>query len=167
MKKILGLLLAIAIVITNVQLSGAKRKSLIQGKSAYQIIKLFVKSSFCYDIKDIKAYTRKSDPNKMLGRPGYYISKAECYDYSIDQEDQIEPVGINVETFRNATQAKKRYKYLKNFQDPSLGAFGVNEYLILDKKVLFRFTYEYSGKEMKTFKKAIASYEKGKMYYAV
>lgn len=167
MKKFLGLLLAVAIVITNVQLSSAKSKSLIQGKSAYQIIKLFAKSGFYYDTKDIKAYTRKSDPNKMLGRPGYYISKAECYDYSIDQEDQVEPVGINVETFRNATQAKKRYKYLKKFQDPSLGAFGVNEYLILDKKVLFRFTYEYSNKEMKTFKKAIASYEKGKMYYAV
>lgn len=166
MKKILGLLLAIAIVITNVQLSGAKSKSLIQGKSAYQIIKLFANSGFYYDIKDIKAYTRKSDPNKMLGRPGYYISKAECYDYSIDQDDQVEPVGINVETFRNTAQAKKRYKYLKNFQDPSLGAFGVNEYLILDKKVLFRFTYEYTNKQMKVFKKAIASYERGKRYYA-
>ena len=56
-----------------------------------------------YPIKDAVTYTAESDPNKLLGRPGQYLSKMS---WKLDGED------ATIEVFRTGEDAQRRADYV-------------------------------------------------------
>lgn len=59
-------------------------------------------------------YTAESDPNKLLGRPGGYVSKADLTDDRAKpklEEDAVQQGG-SVEIFEDPSEAEDRAKYI-------------------------------------------------------
>lgn len=56
-----------------------------------------------FPLKDAKTYTAEDDPNKLLGRPGQYLTKVG---WKLDGGD------ATIEVFRNAEDAKTRADYV-------------------------------------------------------
>lgn len=71
-------------------------------------------------IENIIVYTEDNDPNKLLGRPNQYISKANFADTTVEQEsDKGNPVGGSIETFSNAADLKTRKDYCESISKSS------------------------------------------------
>lgn len=66
-----------------------------------------------YPIGSTISYTKKSDPNKLLGRPKQYIEKINFSDLRIEQEDENIPLGGSIEIFKNKRDCQSRLKYLQ------------------------------------------------------
>lgn len=81
------------------------------------------------------AYTDSNDPNKLLGRPGQYVSKINFKDTRVVQQyvnntgAKIEVSdGGSVETFASATDAQNRFKYIQAISKSS-SMFAEYEYI--------------------------------------
>lgn len=64
--------------------------------------------------KPATVYTAESDPNKLLGRPGGYVSKADLTDDRAKpklEEDAVQQGG-SVEIFEDPSEAEDRAKYI-------------------------------------------------------
>ena len=64
--------------------------------------------------KPATVYTAESDPNKLLGRPGGYLSKADLADDRAKpklEEDAVQQGG-SVEIFEDPSEAEDRAKYI-------------------------------------------------------
>ena len=108
------------------------------------------------NVGTIIVYTAETDANQLLGRPGYYTSKASFEDLRIEQYDVAnDPKGGTVEVFENTEDGDSRYEYLSSMQDPSLGAFGVNQYIYKYDKAIFRISYDITPDEAEVYHSAI------------
>lgn len=89
-------------------------------------------------IGEVVAFTAETDPNKSLGRPNQYTSKATFLDTRLHRErpEQISADdGGTVETFANEGDAKARQAYVGSITS-KVTPFA--EYAYLDGKVLLR-----------------------------
>jgi len=64
-------------------------------------------------IADKEVYTAETDTNKLLGRPGQYIAKANWADSRLEQPND-DMAGGSVEIFRNERDLKARKDYVDN-----------------------------------------------------
>lgn len=104
------------------------------------------------NVGTIVVYTAETDANQLLGRPGYYTSKASFEDLHIEQYDVAnDPKGGTVEVFENTEDCDSRYEYLSSMQDPSLGAFGVTQYIYKYDKAIFRIEYDITPDEAEVY----------------
>lgn len=111
------------------------------------------------NVTEILAWTEDTDVNGKLGRPNEYTSKADFSDsrvqeYYTSQAEKLEYglSGGTIEVFDTEADCEARYSYLKQFLDPSLGAFGLNQYMYKYKKAIFRVSYDIKPSEASTYK---------------
>ena len=57
-------------------------------------------------------YTADNDPNKLLGRPHQYVSKANWHDTRIDSANFDVNGGGSIETFSNTADLNSRVRYV-------------------------------------------------------
>lgn len=64
-------------------------------------------------IGHVTVYDAANDPNKLLGRPGQYVSKAQFADRRADGQPGEVSAGGSVETFASSDDSARRDKYVK------------------------------------------------------
>lgn len=70
----------------------------------------------------------------------------------IEQYDAANnPQGGTAEVFDNTDDCNSRYEYLKGMQDPSLGIFGVTQYIYKYDKAIFRISYDITPDEAEIY----------------
>ena len=111
------------------------------------------------NVTEVLAWTEDTDVNGKLGRPNEYTSKADFSDsrvpeYFTSQAEKLEYglSGGTIEVFETEADCNARYSYLKQFLDPSMGAFGLNQYMYKYKKAIFRVSYDIKPSEASTYK---------------
>lgn len=145
MKKVF-LLLLMVFMITG---CGSAEKKAELPDSESLLTELKTKNS---NLDKIQAFTEETDPNEKLGRPGYYISKADFSDSRLDQEGSEYLVGGTLETFSSKGDCEKRAEYLTKLNDPSIGAIAVNQYIYMYDKVLLRVDYNLTPEQAEEYK---------------
>ncbi|MDO6355109.1 hypothetical protein Q3V94_08460 [Caloramator sp. CAR-1] len=152
MKKFLSVTIAIILLIATLsgcQTSSSSSNSKPKPTTAEGIVKSLQNSNM--PITKIEVYTEKNDPNKLLGRPGQYISKANFLDSRIDEpvSNNIEVInGGSIEVFANKNDAQKRYEYVSSIAQSSPM---FNEYDYLIDKVLLRLSKNLTPEEAKEY----------------
>jgi hypothetical protein len=104
------------------------------------------------NLEKIQAFTAETDPNEKLGRPGYYISKADFSDTRLEQEGSEYLVGGTLETFSSKGDCNKRAEYLNKMNDPSIGFLAVNQHIYKYDKVLLRVDYSLTSEQAEEYK---------------
>ena len=111
------------------------------------------------NVTEILVWTEETDINGNLGRPNQYTSKADFSDsrveeYATTEEAKLESglKGGTIEVFSSSSDCQTRYDYLKTFMDPSIGAFGLNQYMYKYDKVIFRVSYDVVPSEAEVYK---------------
>lgn len=104
------------------------------------------------NLSDIQAFTADNDPNGSLGRPNQYVSKADFSDFRVEQIGEY-LCGGTIETFLTKEDCQARADYLRLMSDPSLGAFGVNQYIYQYDRVLFRVDYDLTPEQAEEYHK--------------
>lgn len=157
MNKVFALLL---VLIMAVSLAGCTLKQIAAPK-AYKtaeeyLTDLKAKNS---NVTEVLAWTEDTDINGKLGRPNEYTSKADFSDSRVEEffSSQAEKLefglsGGTIEVFETEADCDARYSYLKQFLDPSLGAFGLEQYMYKYKKAIFRVSYDIKPSEASTYK---------------
>ncbi|GAB2468576.1 hypothetical protein GCM10027187_40970 [Streptosporangium sandarakinum] len=103
-------------------------------------------------------YTANDDPNKLLGRPNGYTSKASFTDQRVDASKLVGvdkgdvQLGGSVEVFDDADQAEQRADYIQQIgkKMPALG-----EYDYVAGPVLVRVSKELPPDQAKAFDTAL------------
>ncbi|MGE7602677.1 hypothetical protein ACQKL5_09225 [Peribacillus sp. NPDC097675] len=116
-------------------------------------------------IGDIESFNKDTDPNKQLGKPGYYTEKADFADNRLEQvdneySDEKDLTGGKIEIFESEEDAQKRFNYLEKMNDPELGPLALDEYVYLQDNVLLRITYDLSEKQAKEYNETLENYLK-------
>ena len=86
------------------------------------------------ELEITEIYNEETDPNHDLGRPGKYTGKADFTIGSVEKN--------TLETFANAADCDAREEYLSAYADPSLGAFGLNQYMYKTELAILRVSYD-------------------------
>ena len=97
-------------------------------------------------ITETTIYTADSDPNKLLGRPGQYTSKAGFHDRRVPADEvkfESEPFAVrrggDIEVFGSADDAEKREQYIAALmREPAIAALAGVEYIYRQGRVLLR-----------------------------
>lgn len=108
-------------------------------------------------IGEILVFDEKTDPNGNLGRPEQYTSKVDFSDTTLEQLDLKNPAGGTIEVFANEKDCTARHKYLEGFADPSMGAFGLNQYMYKGDSVILRVSYDVTPTEAKEYETAFTN----------
>jgi hypothetical protein len=109
-------------------------------------------------------FTAETDPDKLLGRPGGYLSKTEFADSRI-KADPAAPDGMNrggsVEVFADTNGATKRREYLETTRNtmPILGS----EYDYQGGPILVRVSHELTPDQAAEYKTALDNIASGKV----
>lgn len=102
------------------------------------------------NLVDIQAFTADDDPNEKLGRPGYYISKADFSDSRVEQlGDYL--CGGTIETFSDEKDCKKRAEYLNKMNNPELGILSLDQYIYQYDKAIFRVDYDLTAEQAEEY----------------
>ena len=120
-------------------------------KTAEEIVKEFIKEGL--DIGTVIVYDETTDPNKKLGRPNQYISKASFSDSRLTQEvyEGADPVGGTVEVFNNSNDAKTRYDYIYSVTHGTI----YEQYMYLHKNVLLRLDFNLTPTQASEYEKVL------------
>lgn len=102
-------------------------------------------------------YTEDTDTNELLGRPKQYIGKADFEDTRAEQSGEY-LVGGTVEIFSSEADCNSRWEYLEAFDDASLGAFGLNQYVYKYKTVLLRVDNCLTTSQAEEYRDAVNDY---------
>lgn len=97
-------------------------------------------------VGEITSYDENTDPNGKLGRPNEYVGKADFMIPGIETASSA-----TVETFATKEDCQSRYDYLSAFADPSLGAFGLNQYMYKSDYSILRIPYEVIPTDAATY----------------
>lgn len=104
-------------------------------------------------------FTESSDPNKLLGRPGQYLSKVSFTDSRIPASD-VEGIketdtlrGGGIEVFETAEQAKKRAESIEQI---TKGMPALAEYHYVNGGVLVRVSHYLTPSQAANYEKATA-----------
>lgn len=106
------------------------------------------------DAQSATVYTAASDPNKLLGRPGGYTSKADWTDQRAKPKlDDAVQLGGSVEVYEDETAAEKRKKYIAAILEgaPAFGA----EYHYVKGGVLLRVSGALTPEQAAEYEKAL------------
>ena len=107
-----------------------------------------------------QVYNASTDPNKLLGRPGFYTSKSNFIDTRIDQsgfagEKTIDTEqGGSVEVFASEGDAKQRADYVRPI---TRGSALFAEYSYLRDRVFLRLSKELTPKQAKAYERLMRS----------
>jgi hypothetical protein len=105
-------------------------------------------------IDEVVTHTAKTDPNHLLGRPGYYSSKTDFRDkrYYSDEISEWEGDNHTIEVFPSAAAALSRKKYVERVTKdvPFL-----TQYLILRGRILVRFDRVMTPDEVQEYSDAL------------
>lgn len=104
------------------------------------------------NLMDIEVFDENTDPNKKLGRPGSYITKADFSDSRVEQLGE-HLCGGTIETFSNKKDCEKRTKYLEDLNEKGTGVLGVNQYIYSYDRVLFRVDYDLTPEQAEEYNK--------------
>jgi hypothetical protein len=106
-----------------------------QTLNAEQVVKALTES--ITNAKAATVYTAATDPNKLLGRPGGYTSKADFTDQRAkpNLDDEVQHGG-SVEVYKDPAAAKKRDEYIAKILE-GMPAFGA-EYHYVKGGILLR-----------------------------
>ncbi len=99
-------------------------------------------------ISKITVLTAETDSNKLLGRPGQYISKADFVD---DRYPDVD--GLTVEVFETAEDAKRRHDYIEKVTKDMPFLL---QYQYLEGKALVRLAKDISPDHAKAYGKALS-----------
>lgn len=102
-------------------------------------------------------YTEETDPNEKLGRPDNYIGKADFEDTRCEQLGEYY-TGGTFEYFSSEKNCDSRHEYLLKLSDPSLGAFGVNQYIYKYSTVILRVDYDLTPEQAEEYRDAMTAY---------
>lgn len=102
------------------------------------------------NLSEIEEFTSETDPNEKLGRPGYYISKADFSDSRVEQVGEY-LCGGTIETFSSEKDCKSRADYLNGLNDPEFGLLGLNQYVYQYDCVLFRVSYDLTPEQAEEY----------------
>jgi hypothetical protein len=103
-------------------------------------------------IKGYVNYSAASDPNHLLGRPWYYVSKLNFHDSRVPREkDFAVSGGGSIETFLNAADARRRLKYVQAIAKSGL----FPEYDYLSGKVLLRLSNILTPQQAAQYEQAL------------
>ena len=104
-------------------------------------------------------FTAETDPNKLLGRPNGYTSKASFTDSRVNSEDVIDTregafdPGGSVEVFANEEAAQNRLKYIQAMT-ARVPAF--TEYGYVSGPVLMRVSKSLTPEQAAKYERALA-----------
>ncbi len=107
-------------------------------------------------VKQVETYTAGNDPNKLLGRPGQYTSKANFSDARAKSDGRkgVEPTeGGSVEVFADENDAKTRFRYVKKLAEKGGGFF--SEYDYLDGLIVLRVSSDLTPNEAAEYEEAL------------
>lgn len=159
-KRAKELLSLVLIMVMAVSFGGCALKQVVapkEYKTAGEILEeLKTKNS---NVTEVLVWTEDTDTNGKLGRPNEYTSKADFADSRVEQfattnAEKLE-YGLDagtIEVFETEADCDARYSYLKEFMDPSMGAFGLNQYMYKYKKAIFRVSYDLKPSEAAIYK---------------
>jgi hypothetical protein len=99
----------------------------------------------------VRYYNPSSDPNKLLGRPGQYIGKANFHDRRLSGREFTVDNGGSVETFANKTNAQIRYRYIHAISTSS-SLFA--EWNYVEGTVVLRLSHELTPRQAKQYERA-------------
>jgi hypothetical protein len=107
-------------------------------------------------IRKVEPYTEENDPNKLLGRPGQYIGKANFRDRRAEDDgarglDVSE--GGSVEVFESEDDAGKRTAYVEAIGQSGAGPFA--EYDYRRGRVLLRVAGNLTPKQAREYEAAL------------
>lgn len=100
-------------------------------------------------VTNVIVYNEQNDENKLLGRPGQYVSKVNFADSRIEQIDETNPKGGSIETFSNTKDLNNRKTYIETFVN-SNPAFA--EYLVVNDKYLLRLGRDLTPTQVEEYK---------------
>lgn len=106
------------------------------GKTAAVIVESLKSSGMPIDV--VVNFSVETDPNKLMGKPRQYTSKASFSDTSLPQTNADKPVGGSVEVFATADDAAARKAYIDSFGTSPLLA----EYSYLNGPILLRLDFD-------------------------
>lgn len=119
-------------------------------------------------------YSSSTDLNGLLGKPGYYIGKADFSDSNKQQSAYAEelgdgtslilPQGGTIEVFNNSKYCDARFKYLQTFQNPSLGFLALDQYMYKFSNVLLRVDFDVSQSVADSYALAVSKTLGGEKY---
>ena len=106
------------------------------------------------DAKPATVYTAATDPNKLLGRPGGYTSKADFTDDRAkpDLDDEVQNGG-SVEVYDDPADAEERGKFIADTLD-KMKIFGT-EYHYLKGGILLRVSGELTPEQAAGYETAL------------
>jgi hypothetical protein len=106
-------------------------------------------------IRQIKVYSEDDDPNKLLGRPGQYIGKANFRDSRAD-DDRVRGLDVSqggsIEVFASEGDARERADYVEEIARSGGGLFA---YDYLREKVLLRVAGSLTPTEAREYQAAL------------
>jgi hypothetical protein len=106
-------------------------------------------------IDNVIVYTEQTDKNKLLGRPGQYISKVNFADTQLEQsDDKSSPNGGSIEVFSNTSDLDARKTYIESIIKKS-PIF--TEYIFVNGNYLLRLSKDLSNDQVNKYKDVFMS----------
>lgn len=102
-------------------------------------------------------YDENNDVNELLGRPNQYIGKVDFSDKRCEQYGEY-LVGGTFEIFSSEKDCNSRHTYLLQFTDPSLGAFGLHQYIYKYSNVILRIEYDLTSSQAEEYRDKFTEY---------
>lgn len=158
-RKMYGVTALLLILVMMISFTGCAANKVVEKeyKSAEEILTELKGQNG--NVTEILAWTEDTDVNGKLGRPNEYTSKADFSDSRVEEfattmAEKLEHglSGGTIEVFATESDCEARYTYLKQFLDPSYGAFGLNQYMYKYKKAIFRVSYDIKPSEANVYK---------------
>ena len=123
MKRVLSIILISCVCLG---LTGCGKKTLESASDIFNELKK--EESVSKYIEKSKDYTKKSDPNKAMGKDNMYISKVSWGDTRITKNDDDKYNGASIEFFNNEKDAKLRADFLEYYNEQMLVVFSKKTY---------------------------------------
>jgi hypothetical protein len=105
MKRIIAFFCIITLCLNLIGCGESKdtEKIDLQNMSAAEVLGVFIKAGF--PIYDQYIFAKETDPEKLLGTPHNYTSRAEWFD---SRAGNLNNIGVFVEVFKNSSDCKAR-----------------------------------------------------------
>ena len=106
-------------------------------------------------IRQVQLYTQENDPNKLLGRPGQYVGKANFRDRRAEN-DRLKGLDVSeggsIEVFESEEDAERRTTYIEGIAKSGVGPFA--EYDYRRGRVLLRVAGNLTPKQAREYEAA-------------
>ena len=154
MKKIaVALLIVLSACGDNAKPTGQTEQKSVESLNAFETVEALKTARL--PIADVTTLTAESDENKLLGRPGQYVSKAVFFDSRYPKgSGEFEEPENTVETFASDADAKSRRDYVAKVTE---GMPMLMQYQILRGRTLVRLNKALSPDQAKEYEMALAS----------